>query len=159
MEIVSPHGGQWIWTRKFAPVAVSGTIDGSAFAADGLVDESAGYHARRTSWQWSAGVGRGEGGERVAWNLVTGVHDGKPSENTVWVDGEERETGRVAFHHGLEGVGDLRMSAWASRDENSNLLIFRNSYRQPFGVFEGTLPGRPRLAEGYGVMERHDVRW
>ncbi|MBA2505130.1 MAG: DUF2804 family protein [Thermoleophilaceae bacterium] len=159
MEIVSPHGGEWIWTRKFAPLAVSGFVDGEPFAADGLVDESAGYHARSTAWHWSAGVGRGVGGERVAWNLVAGVHDGDPSENTVWIDGEERQPGPVPFH-GLEGVGDLRFSAWASRDEDSNLLIFRNSYRQPFGTFEGELPGGgPRLAEGHGVMEWHDVRW
>jgi len=40
-----------------------------------------------------------------------------------------------------------------------NLLIFRSDYRQPFGTFSGELPGGPRLSEGYGVMESHDVRW
>jgi hypothetical protein len=35
----------------------------------------------------------------------------------------------------------------------------RSDYRQPFGTFAGTLPGGIELAEGYGVMEEHDVRW
>jgi hypothetical protein len=39
------------------------------------------------------------------------------------------------------------------------VLIMRNRYRQPFGEFSGRLPGGLRLAEGYGVMEQHDVRW
>ena len=40
-----------------------------------------------------------------------------------------------------------------------NLLLLRSDYRQPFGVFSGTLPGGLELAEGYGVMEQHDVHW
>ena len=40
-----------------------------------------------------------------------------------------------------------------------NLLLMRSDYRQPFGTFAGTLPGGIELAEGYGVMEQHDVRW
>ena len=35
----------------------------------------------------------------------------------------------------------------------------RSRYRQPFGTFEGELPGGLTLAEGYGVMEEHDVYW
>ena len=35
----------------------------------------------------------------------------------------------------------------------------RSSYAQPFGTFTGELPGGLRLAEGFGVMERHDVHW
>jgi hypothetical protein len=40
-----------------------------------------------------------------------------------------------------------------------NLIVMRSRYRQPFGTFAGELPGGLRLAEGYGVMEEHDVRW
>src|SRR3712207_7172060 len=48
-----------------------------------------GYHARHTSWRWSAGIGRAKDGRRVAWNLVDGVHDApEASERTVWLDGE-----------------------------------------------------------------------
>ena len=164
VEVVSPSGRQYIWTRKQGGVPARGTavLDGREIAidAEAIVDESAGYHERRTWWRWSAGVGRGEGGERLAWNLVTGVHDApEASERTVWVDGEQREAGPVEFADDLSRVGDLRFSEWSRREANTNLLLFRNRYVQPFGTFSGQLPGGPRLAEGYGVMEEHDVRW
>ncbi len=39
------------------------------------------------------------------------------------------------------------------------MFLMRSDYRQPFGTFRGMLPGGVALAEGYGVMETHDVRW
>ena len=42
---------------------------------------------------------------------------------------------------------------------SDDLKLFASEYRQPFGTFSGALPGGVTLAEGYGVMERHDVRW
>src|SRR5215211_622335 len=79
VEVVSPHGRSWIWTRKQANVPARGVVafrDGERrVEGEGFVDDSAGYHARRTSWRWSAGIGRAIGGERVGWNLVAGVHD------------------------------------------------------------------------------------
>jgi hypothetical protein len=39
------------------------------------------------------------------------------------------------------------------------VVVFASDYRQPFGTFSGTLPGGVELAEGFGVMERHVVRW
>ena len=48
-----------------------------------------------------------------------------------------------------------------------SLGLVRSRYEQPFGTFRGVLPssldGRLpsglELAEGYGVMEDHDVSW
>jgi hypothetical protein len=164
VEVVSPHGRSYVWTRKSAPVRVRGrvTVRGRTFELDGddgFVDESAGYHARRTAWRWAAGVGRADDGSRVAWNLVDGVHDGVASERTVWVDGEPREVPAQEFADDLSRVGGLEFREWAVRESSVNLGIMRNRYRQPFGEFSGELPGGPRLAEGYGVMEEHDVLW
>jgi hypothetical protein len=164
IEVVSPAGDAYIWTRKRAGVTARGsvTIDGERHAVDaqGMVDESAGYHDRHTSWRWTTGVGRGAGGERVAWNLVSGIHDAtEASERTVWVDGEPREVGPVEFADDLSAVGDLRFSEWCAREDHTNRLLFRSDYRQPFGAFSGELPGGLDLAEGYGVMEEHDVLW
>jgi hypothetical protein len=165
VEVVSPHGRSYAWTRKFAPVHVRGRVEagGKAFeldGEDGFVDESAGYHARHTAWRWSAGVGRAEDGRQVAWNLVDGVHDARAaSERTVWVDGEPVEVPPQEFAPDLSRVGELDFREWSARQANTNLLIMRNRYRQPFGEFSGRLPGGLRLAEGYGVMEDHDVRW
>jgi hypothetical protein len=165
VEVVSPHGGGWIWTRKQAGVHVRGRVvaSGREWQIDGplgFVDESAGYHARHTRWLWSAGIGRARGGEAVAWNLVEGVHDApEASERTVWVDGEPREVGAQPFAADLSGVGGLRFEEWCTREDHTRRGPFRSHYRQPFGAFSGVLPGDVELESGYGVMEWHDVRW
>ena len=160
VEVVSPHGGQYIWTRKRGGVRVRGTALGREVDAAGLVDESAGYHARRTSWWWSCGAGVLASGSAVAWNLVSGVHDApSSSERTVWLDGEPREVAHQDFADDLSAVGALSFREWSARESRVNLGLMRNSYRQPFGEFSGELPCGLHLAEGYGVMEVHDVRW
>jgi Protein of unknown function (DUF2804) len=163
VEVVSPHGASYIWTRK-RPVHATGlvTLEGRTLAVDapGLIDDSAGYHARHTAWEWSAGAGVAASGEAVVWNLVAGVHDApRRSERTVWVDGEPREVGPVAFADGLDAVGDLRFTAEAERVRRDDLLLIASDYRQPFGTFAGTLPDGTELATGHGVMERHRARW
>jgi hypothetical protein len=164
VEVVSPHGAQYAWTRKRGGVRVRGTALGRPVDAPGFLDESAGYHARRTIWRWCAGVGVAASGAAVAWNLVDGLHDGpEASERTVWVDGEPRPLGPVAFD-GLTGVrfaegGALRFAAEATRARRERLLLVASDYEQPFGTFAGELPGAGPLREGFGVMERHDVRW
>ena len=131
----------------------------------GVVDDTEGRHARHTTWTWSAGVGRAADGSRVGWNLVTGVNDEPTgSERCVWLDGAPREVGPVEFAADLSRVsfsegGALDFDSWGSREDDTNLLLLRSSYRQPFGTFGGSLPGGVILAEGYGVMEWHDVWW
>ena len=165
VEVVSRHGRSYIWTRKQAGVAVRARVSVAGRAwelagEEGFIDDSAGYHARRTRWRWSAGVGRGEAGEHVAWNLVEGVHDGSlASERTVWIDGHPHEAEPQPFADDLSAVGDLRFRAWSERADRTNRLLLRSDYRQPFGAFSGELPGAIRLAAGYGVMEWHDVLW
>jgi hypothetical protein len=170
VETASPtSAGHWIWTRKQAEAPARGfvEVDGRRHEIDGVafIDESAGYHDRHTVWKWSAGNGLTNDGRTVAWNLVTGVHDAPVySERTVWVDENPSEVGPVAFAPDLSQVtfaegGSLEFTEWAAREENRNMLLMRSRYRQPFGTFSGTLPGGVELAQGYGVMEDHDVRW
>jgi hypothetical protein len=165
VEVVSPHGRSYIWTRKQAGIPVHARVrlpDQSVSVSGpvGFVDDSAGYHARHTTWRWSAGIGRAADGAAVAWNLVEGVHDSpEASERTVWVDGEPHEVAPQAFAADLSGVGGLRFDAWSTREDHTNRLLLRSDYRQPFGSFSGTLPGGLELEVGHGVMEWHDVRW
>jgi Protein of unknown function (DUF2804) len=165
VEVVSPHGRSFIWTAKRAPVYVRGQVRVGTehFAIDGehgFIDESAGYHARHTSWRWSAGVGRSREGRTVAWNLVEGVHDADvASERTVWVDGVSSEVAAQAFAADLSAVGGLSFRPWASRDHSANRGLLRSRYRQPFGEFRGKLPGGVELDAGFGVMEEHEVWW
>lgn len=163
VEVASRHGRAWIWTRK-QPIRATGVvrIAGREIAVDagGLVDDSAGWHARHTAWDWSAGAGTGAGGERVVWNLVAGVHDAAvASERTVWVDGAAREVGPQAFAPALDRVGELRFAEEARRVRRDELVVFASDYVQPFGTFSGPLPGGPELRDGFGVMERHQARW
>ncbi len=170
VEVVSPVGNAYIWTRKQACVPVRGSVelDGASHAIDGdgaFIDDSAGYHDRHTAWHWSAGVGTAGDGRRVGWNLVSGIHDGtEASERTLWVDGEPVALGPASFADDLSAIdladgGQLRFEEWSAREHSTNALIMRSSYRQPFGTFTGELPGGLILAEGFGVMEDHDVLW
>ena len=104
-----------------------------------VIDDTAAYYPRHTSWRWSAGVGVAGDGRGVAWNLVAGVND-RPhdSERTVWIDGRagrgrpERVRRRSL---GRRRAGVRRPRRCAQSDEN--LLLIRSPYRQPFGTFSG----------------------
>jgi Domain of unknown function (DUF2804), C-terminal len=169
VEVLTPDAGGFAWTSKHGAALARGEVrvggrgwhvDGSAF-----VDVSAGYHPRRTSWRWSAGRGDLVDGRSLAWNLVEGIHDSpRDSERTLWVEGRAQEIGPVRFASDLSGVEfsdgtRLSFRAEAARRRDDNLLVIRSRYEQPFGTFSGGLPGGLRLAQGYGVMERHDAVW
>jgi Protein of unknown function (DUF2804) len=173
VETICPNGDAYAWTRKQGGVRARGTVvvDGVVREVDALaiVDDSAGYHARRTAWQWCAGVGRSEDGRTLAWNLVAGINDPpRDSERTLWVSGVPVEVGPAArFAADLSAVAtddgvDLRFAAEATRERRENLVLVRSEYRQPFGTFAGSVPGPAgplQLAEGWGVMEEHTALW
>lgn len=164
IDTVSPHGGEYAWTRKRGGVPMRGfaAIADRRLEIDarGVIDDSAGYHARHTAWRWSAGVGTAQSGAAVAWSLVDGLHDDpRASERTVWVDGVAHEVGPVEFAADLSAVGGLRFAAEATRARRERLLVVASDYEQPFGSFTGALPVAGRLREGWGVMERHAARW
>lgn len=162
-----------VWTRKQAGVRAYGrlALDGGsprAIEALAVIDDTAGYHPRRTEWWWSAGVGTGEDGAALAWNLVRGVNDPPTgSERAVWIDGVPREAPPVRFAADLSEIvaadaddgSRLSFAARAVRRRSENLLLVRSDYTAPFGTFSGTLPGGLRLQDGLGVMEHHRARW
>jgi hypothetical protein len=164
------HGRGEVWTRKQAGIRATGSIaldGGSPRPIDALavIDDTAGYHARRTEWWWTAGVGESPDGVALAWNLVSGVNDPPHgSERAVWVAGQPAEAPAVSFSGDLSCVlcedgSELRFDARAERSRSDNLLIVSSDYRAPFGTFTGTLPGGIALARGRGVVEHHRARW
>jgi Domain of unknown function (DUF2804), C-terminal len=167
IESICPSGSGWGWTRKRAGVPIEATIetaDGSwQLDGYGVDDQSAGYQQRRTSWLWSAGVGRAVDGRPLAWNLVEGINDPPASsERTIWTDGTADEPAPVSFQ-GLDAVefadgARLTFTSGSERVRDDNFLVFRSSYRHRFGDFAGSLGG-VELAEGFGVMEQHDAVW
>ena len=171
VEVVSPHGSSYIWTRK-TPIRADGHftlgMEARPVSGVGLLDESAGYHARTTEWEWSAGVGTTVDGWPVTWNLVRGVHDSETmSERTVWVNGQAREAPAVRFSADLDELWGsdgsiLHFEEEASRQRHEQFGVISSDYLQPFGSFHGTLPGGVELSEqepALGVMERHRARW
>ncbi|HEY6397742.1 MAG TPA: DUF2804 family protein [Solirubrobacteraceae bacterium] len=164
VETVCPSGRHYAWTRKQGGVPATGMVEIAGvrrrLASRAVIDDTAAYYQRHTSWRWSAGVGLAADGRPVAWNLVSGINDpARNSERTVWLDGEPSEPVPSVFADDLSGVDGLRFEAEAERERNENFLIVRSRYRQPFGTFTGELPGGLELATGYGVMERHEVWW
>lgn len=164
IETVCASGEAYAWTRKQGGVRTRGTLlmDGVSRPVEGMaiIDDTAAYYPRHTHWRWSAGVGTAADGRALAWNLVAGVNDPpRGSERTVWVDGRAVEAPPSTFAHDLSSVDGLCFSAEATRERRENLLVIRSRYRQPFGTFAGELPGGIVLAEGFGVMEEHEVWW
>lgn len=171
IEVFTPAGpgpSAYTWTRKRCGMEVSGEVAVGAptrsFEGRGVIDESAGYHDRRTSWRWSAGVGESVDGREVAWNLVEGINSSPTqSERTVWLDGLPREIGPVTFE-GLEAaVADdgekLTFIAEAQRSRKESVPpLVSSEYRAPLGTFSGTVGGI-ELRSGIGVMESHEAVW
>jgi Protein of unknown function (DUF2804) len=164
IETVCASGTSYAWTRKQGGIHADGTLELAgrrrAIEARAVIDDTAAYYPRHTSWRWSAGVGHDTDGRELAWNLVDGVND-RPtaSERTVWIDHDPREVGPCDFADGLLAVDALRFTAEATRERRDNLILLRSVYRQPFGSFSGELPGGVALADGYGVMEEHEAWW
>ncbi len=164
VETVCPSGHAYAWTRKQGGVRAHGTIEIAGrrrpLEARAIIDDTAAYYERHTSWRWSAGVGRAQDGRELAWNLVQGVNDPPhSSERTIWIDGQPAEPPPASIAADLARVGGLRFDAEATRERHQNLLLLRSSYRQPFGTFSGELADGLGLASGCGVMEAHDAWW
>ncbi|MDX6627712.1 MAG: hypothetical protein QOE56_2701 [Solirubrobacterales bacterium] len=167
IESICPSGSGWGWTRKRAGMPIEGTVEIEGrrrqVSGFGVDDESAGYHQRRTSWRWSAGVGHAVDGRPLAWNLVEGVNDPPAnSERTIWLDGAPSEPAPVRF----DGVAAIEFTDQSRLDfasesahaRDDNYLLFRSRYRHNFGSFSGSLAGI-ELGDGLGVMEEHDAIW
>ena len=170
VESVNPHGAGYVWTRKQAARPARGRVVAGGRAvilhdAPAVVDDTAGYHARETAWNWTAGAGRAASGALVGWNLVTGVNDGpSASERSVWIDGVPHEVGPVTFAGDLSAVafaegGELRFAHEAERARRDRLILFSSDYRQPFASVSGALPGAGSVTDGAGIVEDHRATW
>ena len=168
IEVVTPVGRSWTWTRKLAVRAYGAALIGGVhLPIDGmaLVDENDGYHPRLTHWWWSGGRAVLADGRIAVWNAIVGLNDTPPMiENTLWLDGAPQPIGPVTFAPDLSEVrfadgSALRFRPEAERASTVDLWVIRSAYRQPFGTFTGTLPGGLDVDCGYGVMEDHRAVW
>lgn len=167
-EVVTPVGAAYTWTRKqLLPTTGTVRLGTQTHTLNGtmLIDDNAGYHARHTRWQWSGGAGKATTGEDIGWSVIVGLNDDPDvSEQTVWVNGIPRQVGPVTFADDLSALTfaegqTLTFTQEAVRQRNDNLILVRSAYAQPFGSFQGMLPGGLEIAEAYGVMEWHEAVW
>ena len=138
-----------------------GTVLGRPFEGCGFVDDTAGYHARRHG---VALVGRRRRG-RVG--RARGVEPGRrrarraePSERTVWVDGTPAPR-RAAAVRRRPLARSATCAARPSRCARtaSACSCSPPSTRCRSGASAARCPHAGPLREGWGVMERHEVRW
>lgn len=174
VEVVTPVGRNWTWTRKIAARATGHLRIGArehALDAPALMEDNGGYHPRRAHWWWAAGAGTLTDGRSAMWNQVVGLNDCLPhTENTVWIDGSPTVTGLAQISTDLTDIAisdanhpdrtaRLLFGREVDRQHTTNLGLVRSHYRAPFGTFRGSLPGGLELVDGYGVMEDHRALW
>ena len=169
IEAVCPNSsGEYVWTRKRGDLEIECDVRIGErrwkVEARGVEDETAGYHPHHTVWSWSAGVGRTTDGRSVGWNLVSGINDPpERSERAIWLDGDASEPAPVSFE-GLDAIAfedgaRLEFAGECERRREEKRVVASYAYRQPFGVFSGSLGGGLELETGLGVMEHHDAHW
>lgn len=168
-DVYRPEKRAYIWSHKELYQRVRGSVrvDGAEhdLRGVGFVDVSAGYHARRTSWRWSAGAGVDVEGRGVAWSAIVGLFDTpESSERTLWIEGVGHEIGPVSFSDDLTTVAfadgaELHFREEAALRMHDNLLVIRADYEHAFGSYSGALPGGIEIREAHGVRERQDAVW
>jgi len=126
----------------------------------GLLDHSHGFMARETSWLWAMG---GDAEQRLGFNAIQGFN--ADLENCIWTEGEIYAFDRATVEVGEAfcavksncGALDLRMDIEGIRREDVDLKLVRSVYKQPLGVWNGTLLGQTVALPG--VAEDHFARW
>ena len=162
-------------TYKLASATVQGSLqvqdERKEFVAQGVLDVSLGYPARRTFWHWACFCGTSAEGKRIGINLVGNHNDGL--ENTLWIEGESAFIQKTDFQPGekpesdpwkiqsKDGSVSLEFFPEGARREKINYLLISNNFTQAFGSFRGTLKhqGRDWAISGSGVCEIHSALW
>ncbi len=166
VEVVSPHGDGWIWTRKQAGLPVRGRVvaDGREWPLEGplgFIDDSAGYHARHTRL---ALVGRHRprarrrgGGAGTSWRACTtpprraSARSGWTASRTRWRRSRSPTTSRASASSASTSGARARTTPAAVRSKATTA--------SPSACSRATSREDLRSRCGYGVMEWHDVRW
>ena len=168
VESVCPtgDGDGYVWTRKrVVPVECDVRIGERRIRleANGIEDESCGYHPRHTVWDWSAGVGKLSDGRAAAWNLVSGINDPpERSERAIWIDGTASEPAPVHFE-GLDAIelegGRLEFSARCERRKEEQRRSSATPTASRSAASPAPCPAGSSSAEAFGVIEHHDAHW
>ena len=156
------------------PTQVEAKMDGQPLTFSGnigSIDFSKGYPPRHTFWNWVSMNAATESGLEFAVNLVGDFNNG--IENALWINGEVQQLSQATFSYGrpaeksiwkvatLDGVLDMEFKPLGMRGEDINAFFMLSRFKQPFGIFTGTLRlnGETHRFTGYGVVEEHFAKW
>jgi len=137
----------------------------------GGIDFSKGYPPRHTFWNWASMNAVTESGLEFGVNLVADFNNS--IENALWLNGEASQLSQATFSYGrpaeksiwyintLDGILSMEFKPLGMRSENTNAIFMLSRFKQPFGVFTGTvwLDGQNHKFTGYGVVEEHFAKW
>jgi len=172
----------WVYARKTAGHAVSGTLrwEGRAFdlatiGARGHHDWSAGYMRRQTFWNWGCLAGRAADGRVVGLNVSCGVNETSFTENCFWVDGRLHKLDTIAFAYdrrdlmrpwqmtSFDGRLQLSFRPEGRHSENINAWLVASAFNQLVGRYDGWLETaageRIAVTNMLGYAERHYAKW
>jgi len=153
---------------------VEATVDGQDIKFDGNIggiDFSKGYPPRHTFWNWASMNAVTESSLEFGVNLVADFNNS--IENALWVNGEVSQLSQATFSYGrpaeksnwqvatLDGTLSMEFKPLGMRGEDINAGFMMSRFKQPFGVFTGTvrLDGQNHKFTGYGVVEEHFAKW
>ncbi len=135
-------------------------------------DFSRGFPHRTTDWRWGFFLGKTTEGEPIAMNLVEGFVG--EAECAVWHGGKVHGVGEGRFTfderraygtwqvRSADGAVDLELLPCDVHEEFLELGLIGSRYRQPIGLFSGTITvgGKVhRIAKVVGVVEDQHIRW
>jgi hypothetical protein len=133
---------------------------------------------RETRWRWAAFTHTLADGRRVGLNLSALVYDdarGESEENVVFVDGRLHSLGGARFELPRNpatepwrvtsirpGEFELTFEPRGAHRENTNALVLKSQFVQPFGVFTGFVRSGDEAIDvsgAVGVVEDHAAVW
>ena len=174
---IAPAGDRpfhYTYKNLLLPTQVEAKADGQEIRFDGNIggiDFSKGYPPRHTFWNWVSMNAVTESGIEFGVNLVGDFNNS--IENALWVKGEVSQLSQATFSYGkpaeksnwhvatLDGVLNMEFKPLGMRGEDINAFFMLSRFKQPFGVFTGTvrLDGQNNKFTGYGVVEEHFAKW
>ena len=172
----------WTFTRKHAPVPVSGILEAHGRhrkldpgRVHAITDRTCGYLRRNTFWNWASSAAILEDGTPFGMNLACGVNETGFTENRIWVGDHHLDLGGMQFDIPEKrerdnwrvtdpaGPLDLVFTPIATKAERISAIISETDFVQNMGHFSGIVPtpdGNTReVTRIPGWTEDHYVTW
>lgn len=184
MSVCMPvRPGRFMYSTKAAStVSGSVSIGGEQFALDpardtAFMDEHKAFYPRHTYWKWAALAFVDPGGRLVAANMTDNLVKDQHAwnENGILTPDANDLLGPVRFEYDpsdvmkpwrlkdLDNRVNLTFTPLAVKTDNTNAVLIRTDYRQPMGLFNGTLAccgGEIiQVRDAFGVTEHFDAHY